>query len=52
MYILTLTFIEKMDKIYCMHNGTIVESGTEQQLLENKQLYYEMYRKLGSGESA
>lgn len=47
-----ITNLEKMDKIYCMHNGTIVESGTEQQLLENKQLYYEMYRKLGSGESA
>lgn len=48
-----LTNLEKMDKIYCMNNGTIVESGTEQQLLKNKQLYYEMYSKqFGAEESA
>lgn len=42
-----LTNLENMDTIYVMHNGAIVESGTQQQLLQNKQLYYEMYRKRG-----
>lgn len=39
-----LSTIEKADKIIVMHNGTILESGTHQQLLANGKHYAELYR--------
>lgn len=39
-----LTGLEKMDRIYVMNNGTVVESGTHSQLLQKQGLFYEMYQ--------
>lgn len=32
------------DKIYVMENGEIVESGSFQELLDKKTLFYDMYK--------
>lgn len=38
-----VTDVEKLDRIYLMVDGEILASGTHQQLLENNELYREMY---------
>ena len=38
-----LTAVEDADLIICLDKGRIVERGTHQELMENKQWYYEQY---------
>jgi len=39
-----LSTIQKADKIICLQNGQIVESGTHKELLKNKNYYYKLYK--------
>lgn len=39
-----ITALDKMDRIYVMNNGRITESGTHEQLLQKRGLFYEMYQ--------
>ncbi|MGN0993263.1 MAG: ABC transporter ATP-binding protein [Bacilli bacterium] len=45
-----VTDVEKLDRIYLMVNGEILASGTHRQLLENNELYREMYEYEMEGE--
>ncbi|MDF2855641.1 MAG: transporter ATP-binding protein [Neobacillus sp.] len=38
-----LKTIENADRIFVIHHGEIIESGTHQELLQNKGFYFEMY---------
>ncbi len=38
-----LKTIENADRIFVIHQGEIIESGTHQELLQNKGFYFEMY---------
>ena len=40
-----LTNLDQFDRIYVMQQGEIVEFGSQEQLLEEKGLYYSMYHK-------
>lgn len=39
-----LSTIQKADNIICLQNGEIIESGTHNQLLKNKNYYYKLYK--------
>ena len=39
-----LSTIQKADKIICLQNGEVVESGTHNELLKNKNYYYKLYQ--------
>ncbi|WP_240610518.1 ATP-binding cassette domain-containing protein, partial [Mammaliicoccus stepanovicii] len=39
-----LSTIEKVDNIYCMKNGKIIEQGTHKQLLANRSEYYTLWK--------
>lgn len=39
-----LSTIEKVDNIYCMKNGEIIEEGTHKQLLSNRSEYYTLWK--------
>jgi len=39
-----LSTIQDVDKIYVMHKGKIVESGSHTQLLAKKEYYFELYK--------
>lgn len=39
-----LSTIEKVDNIYCMKNGAIVEQGNHKQLLSNRSEYYTLWK--------
>ena len=39
-----LSTIQKADKIICLQNGEIVESGTHNELLKNKSYYWRLYK--------
>jgi len=39
-----LSTIKDVDKIYVMHKGKIVESGTHTQLLAKRGYYFELYK--------
>ena len=39
-----LSTIQDVDKIYVMHKGKIVESGSHTQLLAKKGYYFELYK--------
>lgn len=45
-----VTDVEKLDRIYLMVDGKILASGTHEQLLENNELYREMYEYEMEGE--
>jgi ATP-binding cassette subfamily B multidrug efflux pump len=45
-----LSTIQKADKILVIHKGTIRESGSHQELLEKKGLYYNLYKLQYDGE--
>lgn len=45
-----VTDVEKLDKIYLMVDGEILSSGTHKELLENNELYREMYNYEMEGE--
>ena len=45
-----VTYFEKFDKIYLMVDGEILANGTHQELLENSELYREMYKYEMEGE--
>ncbi|MDR1000356.1 MAG: ABC transporter ATP-binding protein/permease [Clostridiales bacterium] len=42
-----LTAVRKVDYLYCMEAGRVIEEGTPQQLLEQKGYYYSMRQKQG-----
>ena len=39
-----LSTIQKADQIICLQNGEVIERGTHQQLLSNKNYYYKLYK--------
>jgi ATP-binding cassette subfamily B protein len=39
-----LSTIKSVDKIVVMHKGTVRETGSHQQLLQNRGLYYKLYQ--------
>ena len=39
-----LSTIQKADKIICLQNGEIIESGTHNELLKNRNYYYKLYK--------
>ena len=39
-----LSTIQKADKIICLQNGEVIESGTHNELLKNKNYYYKLYQ--------
>ena len=39
-----LSTIQKADKIICLQNGEIIESGTHNELLKNKNYYWRLYK--------
>ena len=39
-----LNTIENCDKIFVMENGRVVESGTHNELMNSKKLYYTLYK--------
>jgi ATP-binding cassette subfamily B protein len=39
-----LSTIKHCDKIYVMENGSIVESGTHNMLMQNKGTYYSLWK--------
>lgn len=45
-----LNTIQNADKIIVLHQGEIVESGTHLELIENHQIYYNLYLKMGDTE--
>ena len=39
-----LSTIQKADQIVCLQNGEVIESGTHNELLRNKNYYYKLYK--------